>query len=326
MTTTTGLRALRRAAMLTLLAATACYAAAPLQKSQAPGFYRMMVGDFEVTALSDGTSALPVGTLLRNVSAAELKRQLAAAYLKDPVETSFNAFLVNTGSKLVLIDTGAGTLMGPRNGRLLANLQAAGYQPEQVDEVYLTHFHGDHIGGLLSVDERTFPNAVVRADTREAKYWLDVKEMNRAPEDARGRFAAAQSHIGPYVASGQFQTFDGAAAGARGVMLVPGIRALATHGHTPGHTSYIIESRGTTLVVLGDLVHVSAVQLPNPTVGIRFDTDSSAAVAQRTQVFADAAAHGYWVAGAHLSFPGIGHLRRAGAGYVWLPVNYGTQF
>ena len=79
-------------------------------------------------------------------------------------------------------------------------------------------------------------------------------------------------------------------------------------------------------MVLGDLVHVSAVQLPNPTVGIRFDTDSSAAVAQRTQVFADAAAHGYWVAGAHLSFPGIGHLRRAGAGYVWLPVNYGTQF
>ena len=326
MKTTTGLRALRRAALLTLLAATACLGAAPMQKSQAPGYYRMMVGDFEITALSDGTNSLTVATLLRNVSPGELKRQLAAAYLKDPVETSFNAFLVNTGSKLVLIDTGAGTLMGPRNGRLLANLQAAGYQPEQVDEVYLTHFHGDHIGGLLSVDERTFPNAVVRADAREAKYWLDMKEMNKAPEAARGQFAAAQSHIGPYVASGQFQTFDGAAAGARGVPLLPGIRALATHGHTPGHTSYVIESRGAKLMVMGDLVHVSAVQLPKPAVSIHFDSDSAAAIAQRAQVFADAAAQGYWVAGAHLSFPGIGHLRRVGAGYVWVPVNYGAQF
>ena len=326
MKTTTGLRALRRAAMLTLLAATTGFAAAPMQRTQAPGFYRMMVGDFEFTALNDGTNLLPADKLLRNVTAAELKKQLAAAYLQDPVETSFNAFLVNTGSKLVLIDTGAGSLMGPRNGHLLASLQAAGYQPEQVDEVYLTHFHGDHVGGLLSVDERTFPNAVVRADTREAKYWLDTKEMNKAPEAARGQFANAQSHIGPYVASGQFQTFDGAAAGARGVTLVPGIRALATHGHTPGHTSYVIESHGAKLVVLGDLVHVSAVQLPKPAVGIRFDTDPPGAIAQRVQVFADAADHGYWVAGAHLSFPGVGHLRHAGTGYVWIPVNYGTQF
>jgi len=322
----TGLRTPLLTTVFTLLAATLCLGAAPLQKTQAPGFYRMMVGDFEVTALSDGTNSLPVAALLRNVSAGELKKQLAAAFLKDPVETSFNAFLVNTGSKLVLIDTGAGTLMGPGTGHLLANLQAAGYQPEQVDEVYLTHMHGDHIGGMITGDERTFPNAVVRADSKEAKYWLNAQEMNRAPKEARGQFEAAQNHFNPYVASGQFQTFDGAAAGARGVTLVPGIRALATHGHTPGHTSYMIESHGAKLLVLGDLVHVSAVQLPKPAVGIRFDIDPPAAIEQRAHVFADAAAQGYWVAGAHLSFPGIGHLRRAGAGYVWLPVNYGTQF
>lgn len=326
MKTWTGLRVPLCAALMTLLAVTVGFGAAPLQKTQAPGFYRMMVGDFEITALSDGTHPMPVASLLRNVTPNELKRQLAAGYLQDPVETSFNAFLVNTGTKLVLIDTGAGPLMGPGTGRLVANLQAAGYQPEQVDEVYLTHFHSDHIGGLITGDERTFPNAVVRADAREGKYWLDTRDMNRAPKEVRGTFVVAQSHIEPYVASGQFKTFDGAAAGARGVTLMPGIRALATHGHTPGHTSYVVESHGATLVVLGDLVHVAAVQLPRPGVSISFDTDSAAAISQRGHVFADAADHGYWVAGAHLSFPGIGHLRHAGAGYLWLPVNYGAQF
>jgi glyoxylase-like metal-dependent hydrolase (beta-lactamase superfamily II) len=322
----TGQHAAMSAGFFALLAATACLGAAPQLKSQAPGYYRMMLGDFEITALSDGTNLLPAGALLQHVTAAELSKSLAAAYLKDPVETSFNGFLINTGSKLVLIDTGADTLMGPDNGHLLANLRAAGYQPEQVDEVYLTHFHGDHVGGLLAGGERAFPNAVVRADSREAKYWLDAQAMSAAPQDARGQFEAAASHIKPYIASGQFKPFGVADGGERGVELVPGIRARATPGHTPGHTSYVVESRGETLLVLGDLVHVAAVQLPKPAAGIRFDTDSAAAIAQRASIFAEAARRGYWVAGAHLSFPGIGHLRHAGSGYVWMPINYGTRF
>ena len=322
----TRIRAVLSAGLIALLAASVSLGAAPQLKTQAPGYYRMMLGDFEITALSDGTNALPVSTLLQHVEPAELKKLLASAYLADPIETSFNAYLVNTGSKLVLIDTGAGTLMGPGNGHLLANLQAAGYRPEQIDEVYLTHFHGDHIGGLLMSGQRTFPNAIVRADARETGYWLDTKAMNAAPADMRGQFEAAMGQISPYVATGQFKTFDSEAGGAQGVTLVPGVRARATHGHTPGHTSYVIESRGASLLVLGDLVHVAAVQLAEPAVGIRFDTDPAAAIAQRARVFAEAAEQGYWVAGAHLSFPGIGHLRRAGSGYIWLPVNYGTQF
>jgi glyoxylase-like metal-dependent hydrolase (beta-lactamase superfamily II) len=309
-----------------LLVAAVCVGAAPQLKTQGPGYFRMMLGDFEITALSDGTNLLPVASLLRHATPDELKKLLAAAYLKDPVEGSFNAFLINTGSKLVLIDTGAGSLMGAGTGHLLASLKAAGYQPEQVDEVYLTHFHGDHVGGLLTGDQRTFPNAVVRADAQEPKYWLDSQAMNAAPKDARGAFEQAASRINPYIATGQFKPFDGEAGGSGGITLVPGIRARATHGHTPGHTSYVIESGGETLIVLGDLVHVGAVQFPKPAVSIRFDTDSAAAIAQRATVFADAARRGMWVAGAHLSFPGLGHLRRAGSGYAWIPVNYRTRF
>jgi len=301
-------------------ATTASLAAAPQVKTQAPGFYRMMVGDIEITALSDGTNMLPVGSLLIHVTPTEIHRLLRQSSLKDPVETSFNAFLINTGAKLVLIDTGAGTTMGAHTGHLLDNLRAAGYQPEQVDEVYLTHMHGDHVGALLNGDQRSFPNAVVRADTREAKYWLNAEAMATAPKESKAFFEQAMSRIKPYMDAGKFSPFDGDTA------LVPGIRSIATYGHTPGHTSYVIESKGERLVVLGDLVHVGAVQFAKPAAALKFDSDSTRAIALRGKVFADAAAHGDWVAAAHLSFPGIGHLRAVGAGYVWVPVNYGTQF
>lgn len=148
----------------------ATHAAAPLAKEAAPGFYRLMVGDFEVTALSDGTVALPVDQLLTRTTPEQVKKTLARSYLQSPLETSVNGYLINTGEKLVLIDTGAGGLFGPTLGRLAANLKAAGYQPEQVDEIYITHLHPDHVGGLAAGDKPVFPNATVRADQRDADF------------------------------------------------------------------------------------------------------------------------------------------------------------
>jgi glyoxylase-like metal-dependent hydrolase (beta-lactamase superfamily II) len=135
-------------------------------KSQAPGFYRLMLGDFEVTALSDGTNMLAAAKLLQG-DPARIEEALKRNYLGDFVETSHNSFLVNTGTKLVLIDAGAGSLLGPTTGYLLTNLRASGYRPEQVDEIYLTHLHVDHVGGLVAEGERVFPNAVVRVETRD---------------------------------------------------------------------------------------------------------------------------------------------------------------
>jgi glyoxylase-like metal-dependent hydrolase (beta-lactamase superfamily II) len=302
----------------TALVASLAFAGAPMVKTQTPGWYRMNLGDFEVTALSDGTVGLPVDKLLTRTTPAKVQKALAKSFLSLPLETSVNAYLINTGSKLVLVDTGAAKLFGPTLGNLVANLQAAGYQPEQIDEIYITHMHADHVGGLMAGDKLAFPNAVVRADQHDADFWLSQANMDKAPDAMKDFFKGAMASLNPYVAAGKFKPFDG------DTELVPGVRAVAARGHTAGHSIYVVESKGQKLVLWGDLMHVAAVQFPEPGVTIQFDTDSKAALAQRQKAFADAAKGGYWVAAAHLSFPGIGHLRSEGKGYSFVPANYAT--
>jgi glyoxylase-like metal-dependent hydrolase (beta-lactamase superfamily II) len=295
----------------------AVQAGAPLAKGQAPGWYRMMLGDFEITALSDGTVSLPVDKMLTNTTAASVIAALRRANLSTPVETSVNGYLVNTGSKLVLIDTGAAGLFGPTLGKLVANLEASGYKAEQVDEIYITHLHPDHVGGITSADGKiVFPNAVVRADLRDSNFWLDPAKMEKAPDGMKDFFKGAMASMKPYVDAGRFKPFEG------GVELVPGIRSAPTYGHTPGHSVYIVESNGQRMVMWGDLMHVAAVQFPNPAVTIAFDVDSKAAAPHRQKAYADAAKRGDYVAVAHVAFPGIGKLLPDGKGYRWLPANY----
>jgi len=309
-----------RLAVLALALATAgVQAAAPQVKSQAPGYYRMMLGDFEITALNDGTLDLPVDKLLKENQPGQVLRALQHAYLGLPLETSVNGFLINTGGKLVLVDTGTAGAWGPSAGRLLANLKAAGYQPEQVDEVYITHLHGDHVSGLMLDGKPAFPNAVVRMDKREADYWLSAEQMAQAPGAAQGGFKGAQAATKPYAEAGRLKPFDGA------VELVPGVSARPAYGHTPGHTVYVAESKGQKMVFGGDLMHVAAVQFADPTVTISFDSDSSAAMPQRQKTYAEAAGNGEYLAFTHVSFPGIGRLRPDGKGYIWLPANYSIK-
>lgn len=293
-------------------------AKAPLAKTTQPGWYRMMLGDFEVTALSDGTAPLPVDTLLTNTTPAKVTAALAKAYLKAPVETSFNGYLINTGAKLVLIDTGAGTLFGPTLNKLVTNLKAAGYQPEQVDEIYITHMHPDHVGGLVSKGKVVFPNATVRAAKAEGEFWLSQAVMDKAPAEAKGFFQGAQGAVNPYVKAGKYKPIE-----ADGE-LVSGIKAVSAVGHTAGHTIYEVESKGQKLVVWGDLMHVAAVQFPEPAVTIQFDTDAAKAAEARKKAYADAAKGGYFVAISHVSFPGLGQIRTEGTGYEWMPANYTT--
>lgn len=294
-------------------------AAAPQVKTQAPAYYRMMLGEFEITALSDGTVALPMDKLLSGAKPGQVLGALKKSYLTPPVETSVNGYLVNTGTKLVLIDTGAAGLFGPTLGRLLGNLKAAGYSADQVDEIYITHLHPDHVGGLLSEGKPAFPNAVVRVDQRDADFWLSADNMAKAPADGKGFYEGAMVSIKPYQDAGRFQPFTG------DTQMLPGIRAIAAPGHTPGHTFFAIESQGQKLVVWGDLMHAAAVQLPDPAVTIAFDTDAKAAAPLRKKAFADAAKNGYFVALAHVAFPGIGRLRSEGKGYAWVPVNYSSK-
>jgi len=302
------------AAML-ILGSNAALAAAPFAKTQAPGFYRTMLGDFEVTVLNDGTVDLPMDKLLHN-KPGKTERALAEHFRKVPVETSVNGFLINTGSKLVLVDTGAGKLFGPTLGNLLTSLKAAGYQPEQVDEIYLTHLHSDHVGGLGEVNVRAFPNAVVRADRRDADYWLSKANLEKASAANKGFFQGAQTALAAYVSGSKFKPFDG------NTELTPGVRATSSYGHTPGHTTYVVESKGQKLVLMGDLLHSAETQFDDPSITIDFDSDTKAALVQRKAAFAEAAKQGYLFGAAHLPFPALGHLRAKGSAYQFYPVTY----
>jgi glyoxylase-like metal-dependent hydrolase (beta-lactamase superfamily II) len=313
------LAAVLTAASGAVLVPATAQAAAPQVKTQAPGYYRMMLGDFEITALSDGTVDLPVDKLLTHIKPAQLEKALSRAYLKPPVESSVNSFLINTGSHLVLVDAGAGSLYGSTLGKLLANLKAAGYQPEQVDAVLITHLHPDHLGGLAAGDKPAFPNATVHLDKAEADFWLSADNMKKAPAEAQSMFQGATAILALYSKADKLKPFEG------DTELVPGIKSLATPGHTPGHSLYAVESKGQKLVLWGDLLHVAAVQFAEPSVTIQFDSDSKAAAAQRKKAFADAAKQGYWVGAAHVSFPGIGHVASEGKGYVYFPANYTTK-
>lgn len=301
------------AALASACIAGSALAAAPMVKTPAPGYSRIMLGQFEITPLSDGTVDLPVDQLLAQ-DAKKTAAALGASHLKTPLETSDNAYLVNTGSKLVLIDSGAGSFFGPTLGKLVANMRAAGYKPEQVDEIYITHFHGDHVGGLVKDSAAVFPNAVVRANKAESDYWLSQANMDKAKD--KDSFKGAQAALGPYVKAGRFKPFEGS------VELVPGIRANPTGAHTPGHTTYLVESGGQKLLLIGDLIHVAAVQMENPGVTIQFDSDQKAAAAARKKEFDAAAKGGTMIGGAHLQFPGMGYLRSEGKGYRYIPVNY----
>jgi glyoxylase-like metal-dependent hydrolase (beta-lactamase superfamily II) len=289
-------------------------AAGPQLKGQAPGWYRVQLGDFEITALSDGTIDLPVDKLLQQPPANTL-RALQHAYLGVPLETSVNAYLVNTGAKVVLVDTGTAGLFGPTAGRVIANLKASGYSPEQVDEIVITHMHGDPIGGASST---VFPNATLRLDKRDSDFWLSPEQVAKGGDGAK----AVAALVKGFADTGRFKPFDGQ---ATGVEIVPGVKAFPAYGHTPGHTNYVAESKGQKMMFWGDLMHVAAVQFPEPSVTVQFDSDPKMARPAREAAYAAAAKDGYYVAVTHVSFPGIGRLRADGKGYDWLPVNYSTN-
>jgi glyoxylase-like metal-dependent hydrolase (beta-lactamase superfamily II) len=281
------------------------------------GFFRMALGDFEVTALSDGVASLDVVKLL-DQPAEDTQAALQAASLHNPLDTSVNAYLIKTGSKLILVDAGGGAVFGPAMGKLRSNLQAAGYQPEQINDIVLTHMHRDHIGGLTIDGKAAFPNATVHADKRESDFWLSGANLDHAPPGIKPRFLGVATALQPYIAAGRYKPFETESE------ILPGLRSVASYGHTVGHTSYVIESKGQQLWLIGDLVNVAAVQLQHPSVSFAFDSDGPAAAASRVKLVNEATEQGVLVGAAHLPFPGLGHFRAEASGWQWLPVDPST--
>lgn len=287
---------------------------------QAPGFYRFRLRAYEITAISDGTINLPMSKIYRNITERDAEAYLADRFQSHPSEFSVNAFLVNTGERLVLIDTGTGKLMGPSLGKAALNIQAAGYVPSQIDDIILTHIHADHSGGLIANGARVFENAVVRVNRREERFWLSADVATRSDPILGPQVTQAESCLGGYVDAGRLDVFDDDGDP------IPGFKSVLRAGHTPGHSSIMLESEGQTIVFWGDIVHGDALQYDHPEVTVDFDVDQTAAAATRALALADAADRQYFVAGAHHSFPGIGHVRRNQTNYSWQPLAYDATY
>ena len=295
------------------------HAGAPQRQTQVPGYYRIQLGQFEITALYDGAIELDT-KLLKNIRPADLQLLLSRMFVGSPkMQTAVNAYLINTGSNLVLVDAGAAKLFGPSLGYVLQNMQAAGYEPAQVDTVVITHLHPDHMGGLNDANgQPLFPKAKILVPQEDNDFWLSQKIADGAPTERQPFFKMARDSAAPYQASGQWQTFTA------GSILAPGIQAVSANGHTPGHTAYAVESEGKKLLIWGDLVHAHAVQFARPGVSIEFDIDQKQAIATRRSIMKAMAAGKSLVAGMHLPFPGIGHVRADGKGrYAWVPIEFG---
>jgi glyoxylase-like metal-dependent hydrolase (beta-lactamase superfamily II) len=294
-------------------------AAAEMQKTQGPGFFRTKLGDFEVTALYDGGGVGGYQVKMFGAKSEDVVSLLKASSI-DPerIVGSVAGFLVNADGKLILIDAGAGDYWHSEIlGRLAKNLVASGYRPEQVDLVLLTHLHADHAAGITSLDgKRIYPNAEIRVAKSDADFWLSEEIAKKAPADAKEFFDIARKIAAPYISAGKWRTFEGREE------FVPGVRAYSIPGHTAGHTAYEISSKGETLLVWGDVVHLAAVQLPKPEIGIVYDSDGPAAIKARLTLLKDLATKHTLIAGAHMPFPGIGRIRHDGAGYDWSPVSY----
>ena len=270
-----------------------------------PIFPSQQVGDFTITAISDGylTASLD---FLSNIDASEANRMQRDAGQQEPAAVHINCYLVRGAGHTILIDGGAGGIK-QWGGRLTANLLLAGIEPAMIYSILLTHAHPDHVGGLVNeAGQVTFPNAELVAHQREVKFWQDDGNLSRANERARGNFLIARQVFDAY--SEKLRTFTEG-------QVLPGIGAMPLPGHTDGHTGYVFESRDRGLLVWGDVVHFPHIQIQRPDVSIAFDQDASLAVTTRSRLLDQVSSEGLLIAGMHLGELGFAQIKRAKGGY-----------
>ncbi len=299
-------------------------AKAPPAGQQAPGWYRYKVGDIEVTVVTDGTNRFRFAdTHVANKAREEVNAALAAAfYPPDMMPTPYNPVVINTGTSLVAIDPGTGEANFASSkgaaGQFQANLKAAGIDRDAIDIVLISHFHGDHINGILNAEGKpAFPKAEILVPAVEWAYFMDDGNMSRAPagrmqdvfKNARRVFDAIARSVTPYEA---------------GKEIVPGITSVATPGHTPGHQSHIIASGNARVYVQADVTHVPHLFARNPGWHAFYDQDGGLAEATRRKVYDMLAAERMPVQGFHYPFPALAHVEKTPTGYREVAMQWNT--
>jgi glyoxylase-like metal-dependent hydrolase (beta-lactamase superfamily II) len=284
--------------------------------SQAPGFYRYMVGDVEVTAVNDGFAKRPLEGFIRNAELSQVQEAVRAAFLPiDALPITFTGLVLRKGNQLTVIDTGNGDLGGPTSGNWMTNFRAAGFDPAQVTTVVISHFHGDHINGLRLKDgTAVFPKAEIMAPGPEWDFWMDDGRMNQAPEGMKSAFQNVRRVFGPVAGDVKRYAWD--------KEIVPGLTSVAAPGHTPGHTAYILSSGGGKLMIMSDVTNHPALFVSNPDWAAVFDMDADQARQTRHRMLDMAASERAQVAFYHAPFPATGHIAKEGDKFRFVPVQW----
>lgn len=267
--------------------------------------HTLHVGSIACTVLHDGSSPRSKEDVLRLLPAPQ--DELTAAFADLGIDigagtlpNSLNLLLIQQGDDVLLVDTGMGASSQPRYGKLVAALDEAGFTPEQVTQVFLSHLHGDHYLGLLNAEGGLqFPNAIYSINRLEWQHWIDEGNM---PQEQRGPLNAIADRLRKLEA---------------GAEIVPGVTLIAAYGHTPGHTGLLVESGGQKFFHAVDMLHMP-VQFAHPEWSLIFDSDSSVSVPTRRRLLQHAAEENWLTLFYHLPFPGLGTVQPAGAAYKFV--------
>jgi glyoxylase-like metal-dependent hydrolase (beta-lactamase superfamily II) len=279
-----------------------------------PAVYRVKLGGFEITTILDGAVLLdgPVGTYGVNQPEADVKKFAADHLLpENKIENTFTPVIVNTGREVVLLDTGNGAARRPDAGKLAATLDFAGLKNDQIDIVAITHFHPDHIGGLMESGNPTFPKARYVVGQAEYDFWTNKDRMS-GPTEANAKLV--QTNVVPLAEKTTFIK--------PGEDVITGITSIDVSGHTPGMLAFNIESQGKRLVVTGDTVNHYVMSLERPEWHVRFDMDKEKGVETRKRMLDMLATDKLPFSGYHMPFPSIGYVERAGDSFRWVAHTY----
>ena len=310
-------------AAVPLLPAISANAAAPMADKQAPSFYRYKVGDVQVTVISDGVNTFGLtDAFVLNAKKDDVAAALEKAYMpKDKVSIQFGPLVINAGGKLIVLDTGngPGAFASSKGavGQFATNMAAAGFDPKAVDMVIISHFHADHINGLLNAEGApAFANAEVLVPSVEWKFFMDDGEMSRATgERMPGVFKNARRVL-------ETGLKKKATPYEWGKEVAPGLLAVETPGHTPGHTSYVLSSGAGKVFIQSDVTNVPYLFAANPGWHAFFDQDADLAEKSRRKTYDMVIAEKLQVQGFHYPFPGLGNVEKDGSGYRVVPAHW----
>lgn len=289
-------------------------AKAALMGTSKPSHFRFKLGNFEITTLNDGAFALPGPHPIfgQNIPAKDVRDLAEKNFLpREKFEISFTPVIINTGSEVIMFDTGNGAARRPKAGLLKAQLALAGYKASDIDIVVITHFHPDHIGGLMEDGKPLFSNARYVTGAVENNFWTHADRMNGP---AAGLAKLVNANVKPLAPKTSFIN--------PGADVVSGITSIESFGHTPGHMAYNIESGGRRLVLIADTCNHHVVSMQRPDWHVKFDAIKDKAAASRKRVLGMIAADKIPFVGYHMPFPAVGYIEPMGQGFRYEAASY----